>query len=326
MTPTQVATAPDGTAIHEVAIASAALQARVLSFGASLRDLRLAGVAHPLVLGFEDPAAYLRQPGCLGAIVGPVANRISNARFELDGRRYALDDNDNGATLHGGSQGSAWLNWTIDQITPQSVEMSLTLPDLHMGFPGPLHIGVEYRVEGAALTVTLRAQSPVAAVSTLAPHPYFNLDGRATIDRHRLQILADRRLPLDNGLPTGAPIDVANRPYDLRAARQVPVGLDDHYCLSEVRTDLRRVATVSAGGIAMHVHSTEAGLQAYDAGSLSAPGLGLGGRDMGPRAGLALEPHAWVDAPNQPWQAQAAMAPDVPSVAVSRFSFVRVAR
>ncbi len=297
------------------------LQARVLTFGATLRDLRLDGVTHPLVLGFEDPADYLTQPGCLGAIVGPVANRISGAAFSLAERRYVLDDNNDGTTLHGGRQGTAWLNWTLDQVTPQLVVMSLTLPELHMGFPGPLQLQAEYRVEGAALTVTLRARSPVAAVCSLAPHPYFNLDGRATIEQHQLRILADHRLPLNKGLPVGAPISVAGSAFDLRHPSPVPKGLDDHYCLSKARRDLRPVAEVSAGGITMMLETSEPGLQVYDAGFLSAPGIGLGARDYGPRAGLALEPHAWVDAPNQPWRMQADLTPNDPSLAVSRFSF-----
>lgn len=41
----------------------------------------------------------------LGAIVGRVANRISNASFALDGKEYKLNPTVGTTTLHGGIRG-----------------------------------------------------------------------------------------------------------------------------------------------------------------------------------------------------------------------------
>ena len=44
-----------------------------------------------------------------GGIIGRVANRISNARFNLEGTSYYLDKNDGESCLHGGKNGLSWV-------------------------------------------------------------------------------------------------------------------------------------------------------------------------------------------------------------------------
>ena len=44
----------DGTGIDEVVIAGGGLTVSIITWGAVVRDLRLDGVGHPLVLGFDD--------------------------------------------------------------------------------------------------------------------------------------------------------------------------------------------------------------------------------------------------------------------------------
>ncbi len=324
MTVTTLMTAPDGSDIQQVALENAHLSARILTFGATLMDLRLSGVAHPLVLGFDAVEDYVTRNAYLGPVVGPVANRVSGGRLTMGGTTHQLDQNENGNTLHGGSLGTAMLNWQLVKADAASATLQITLPDGHMGFPGPIDITAEYLLTGAGLDIRLTALSSVMTVCALAPHPYFNLDGSTDIAGHQLTIHADQRLPLKNGLPNGAPVPVRQTAYDLRNGADVPVGLDDHFCLSDNRTLMRPVASLQVAGLRMEVHSTEAGVQVYDAGAMDLPGLGLEGRSYGARAGLAIEPHPWVDGPNQPWRAQVDLRPNVPTTAHSRFAFTRL--
>lgn len=46
----------------------------------------------------------------LGASVGRVANRISNAEFKLDGVVHKLEKNNGNHCLHGGSRGFGKVN------------------------------------------------------------------------------------------------------------------------------------------------------------------------------------------------------------------------
>ena len=56
-------TLPDGRAVQAVTLTSGRLVARVLTLGAIVQDLRLSGVAHPLVLGSPDPTRYAAEMG-----------------------------------------------------------------------------------------------------------------------------------------------------------------------------------------------------------------------------------------------------------------------
>src|SRR3546814_14044262 len=79
-------TAEDET-VYRVKIAGGGLTAHVLTWGAVIQDLRLEGHAPPLVLGFESFDDYPRHSPYFGATPGRCANRITNGRFDLDGKR-----------------------------------------------------------------------------------------------------------------------------------------------------------------------------------------------------------------------------------------------
>ena len=76
---------PDGTAIDEVVIAAGDLTVNVISFGAVIRDVRLAGVDHPLVLGFDRLEDYVNHSPHFGAVAGRSANRIAGGRLPSTG-------------------------------------------------------------------------------------------------------------------------------------------------------------------------------------------------------------------------------------------------
>lgn len=298
-----------------------ALRLTALPRGAALRDIRLAGTAHSLILGHDDPSRYDENPRYMGVIVGRVANRIARGLAVIDGHRYQLDRNEGGIqTLHGGRDGSSARLWQVARHEADLLEFSDTLPDGHMGFPGTLDVSVIYRLDGATLEVEVTARSDAPTICSFAPHLYFNLSGAADISDHRLQVPADTYLPVDNGIPTGGPAPVAGTPWDMRRPVAPPPGIDHNLCLAEAPRALTRIATLEAGGITMEITSTEPGLQIYDGAALSGI-AGLDGRVYGARAGVALEPQRWPDAVNNTWRAQTDLAPGDTFHALSRFSF-----
>ncbi|SLN28686.1 Aldose 1-epimerase precursor [Roseivivax jejudonensis] len=327
MTGQLVGQTPEGREIHEIGIASDALEARILTYGASIRDLRLAGVAHPLVLGFDDAADYAREMPYMGAIVGRVANRIAEGTAEIAGETCRFDLNERGMqTLHGGSDGAGRRVWRIEETGPAHAVLADTLPDGHMGFPGALEVQVRYTIEGGTLTVEITATTDAPTLCAFAPHCYFNLSGAETIDDHLLEIAAETFQPVDaRKIPDGPPISVADTGFDLREPATPPWGVDHNYCLAEIRRAPRDVLTLRAGGVEMRIETSEPGMQVYDGGGLDITGArGLGGRNYGARGGLALEPQAWVDAANQGMRAQVDLFPGEPYRALSRFAFARV--
>jgi len=95
------------SSLHEAKIRSKTLEARILTYGASLCELRLANIPYSLVLGFPDAKDYHMCSGHFGAIAGPVANRIAGGMATLDGKMLSFAMNENKLnTLHGGAVGT----------------------------------------------------------------------------------------------------------------------------------------------------------------------------------------------------------------------------
>lgn len=318
---------PDGRKVQCIALQGPQLAARILTLGAIVQDLRLAGVAHPLVLGFPQLAPYLDARGrYVGAVVGRFANRIGGARFQLDGQPHQLTANEAANQLHGGADGLHQQLWQIEDLAPDQVTLSATLPDGHMGYPGRLLVRAQISVAADALVLTLQAESDAATPCSLAHHGYFILDDSGDIRRHRLQVEAAHWLPVDDHLiPTGQIAAVADSRFDFRSLRQIGPGPYDHnLCLGSGRAPLRRVAQLQGQtGLNMVLETTEPGLQIYDGRHFNTKGLQ--GRHYGPHAGLALETQFWPDAPNQPGFPDAILRPGQPWQAQTRYRFHRPA-
>ena len=107
-------TLADGDEIHEVSIADGDLSASILTLGARVRDLRLAGIDHPLVLGFDSVEAYLAHGPYFGAICGRCANRIGRGRARSKAAPTNCRSNENGRHhLHGGFNGFSARPWRL---------------------------------------------------------------------------------------------------------------------------------------------------------------------------------------------------------------------
>lgn len=292
-----------GNRVEAVEIAAGGLRATVLTLGATVQDLRLAGADWPLVLGADSPAAYAGPLLYAGAIVGPVANRIAGASAVIAGRRHVFEANEGGTTtLHSGAGGLHARLWRIETAAADRVTLGIDLADGEGGFPGNRRITAAFRLVAPGdlvieLTAVTDAESPV----NLAHHGYWTLDGTPDTRRHRLRVAADHYLPVDATLiPTGEMRPVAGTGFDLRAGCRLADAppLDHNFCLSGARRGLTEAAElVGASGIRLRLATTEVGLQVYD-GRHFAPGAD--GRGHVPHAGIALEAQGWPDAPNRP--------------------------
>lgn len=298
----------DGAPVQRITLSNGTLTAVLLTRGAVLQDLRLAGVPHALVVGSPDPAAYAGALEYFGAIVGPVANRIAGGAAVLNGRRHDFEKNERGRTLHSGPSGTHARNWEIDLVTPAQAVLTLNLPDGTGGFPGNRAIAARYALV-AEDTLELRVAATTDADTWInfASHAYWNLDGTPTLAGHRLRVAADRYLPTDGtALVTGEIAAVAGTPFDFREARAIGPGteprLDHNFCLADRRRPMAEALTLTgASGLAMTVSTTEPGVQIFDAGPIDGGGAqDHAGRPIGGFCGLAIEPQGWPDAPNRP--------------------------
>lgn len=309
-------------------------EARILTWGAVLRDLRVPARTGPprgVVLGFERLQPYLDQPGNLGAVIGRYANRIAGARFELDGMEVRLRANEGPNMLHGGPVGFGRRLWSLVGQTEASCDLALVSEDGDMGFPGRLVAVARYELRApGTLRLSLEAFADRPTPVNLTTHSYYNLDGSPDVRDHRLEIEADAFTPVDVALlPTGEVLPVAATPFDFREPRTLREPLGPGYDVNLVLSDgpadgsVRRAATLSSerGGLQMELWTTEPGLQLYDGHKLAVAAAGHGGAAYGRFAGLALEPQRFPDGPNRPGFPPSILRPGLVSRQLSELRF-----
>lgn len=310
-------------------ISGGGLTARILSWGATLQSLVPNWQDFSVIVGAQDPAAYRAELLYFGAIVGPVANRIADGRFTLDGRAFTLDRNEAGrTTLHGGAKGFGERNWGIIDAGPDFVTLQIVYPDGLCGFPGPITTAVTYRLPGdGVLEIEIAGHAAADALFNPAFHGYWNLDGGPDILDHRLTVAADRYTPVDDRLiPLGEAATVADTAFDYRTAQPIAKDIDHNLCTGQERGPIRHVATLEGTKNRLTLATTEPGLQVYAAAnSPSGAWAGLSGKPFGPNAGIALEPQLWPDAPNNPGFPSARIAAGEPITQLSRFRLTPVA-
>ncbi len=324
---TDFGTTSDGAKVAAVRLQAGELTAVVLTRGAILQDLRLAGVPYSLTLGSDSLAAYEGPMGYFGALVGPVANRIGGAQALVAGRPCRFAANEGANLLHSGATGLHAQTWEIVAAQADALRLRLRLPDGLGGFPGNRTIEARYALAGASLTLELSATSDAPTLMNIANHSYWTLDGGPDIRGHFLQVAAARYTPVDAALlPTGAALPVAGV-FDLRAGRELDLseGYDHNFCLADAPGPLRFAAELRGRkGVRMVLETTEPGLQVYDGrGLATAPYPGHAGQPYGAHAGIALEAQRWPDAPAHPGFPSIALAAGDRYSQLTRWSFAR---
>jgi aldose 1-epimerase len=292
-------TTASGQAVQVVTLSSAALTARVLTFGAVLQDVRLAGLDRGLTLGSDSVADYEGPMLYHGALIAPVANRIAGNSATIDGvtHRFSAGPGQR-HILHSGSAGTQLKVWRLLDAGPLKVTLCCDLPDGEGGFPGHRQVQVTYSVDGETLRMEVTAKTDRLSLFNAANHSYWNLDGTESWQGHSLRVAADHYLPTtDEVLPTGEIASVTGTEFDFRAGKVAGPGarsLDHCFCLSAERVDLRPVLTLAGlSGLTMTLSTTEPGVQVYDGRGAARPG-------RKPGEGVAVEAQGWPDAPNHP--------------------------
>ncbi|WP_296423134.1 aldose epimerase family protein [Yoonia sp.] len=309
-------TTKTGRDVHKITLRAGDLTVQLLTWGAVIQDIRLDGIDRSLTLGSDNLADYEGAMRHHGALIGPVANRISNARVRLDGMMYELERNEKGHIhLHSGAQATHLQVWDVAEVTQDSATLTLRLPDGMCGLPGNRQISATFTVTApATLTMTVTGRTDTKTLMNLANHSYWNLDGAPTWAGHRLRMAADHFLPCTpDNYPTGDVAEVAGTAMDFTTEREMIAGapaLDHNFCLSYTRQPLRDVLWLTGqSGVQMTLATTEPGLQIYD------------GRTT--YAGVAIEAQCWPDAPNNRDFPSIILAPDDTYRQTTSWSFPR---
>lgn len=249
-----------------------------------------------------------------GAIIGRVANRISKGKITLAGKTFELDKNDGQNTLHGGEEGFHYKDWRLTKMGDSSVLFTLISPDGDGGFPGQLYVRIIYTVKSNnSLVIDYESKTEQATYLNLTNHAFFNLNGKGTILKHKLQINAERYTPINQALiPTGKIDSVKGTPLDFNALQEIgsrinsdhqqlkyAKGYDFNYVLDAGIGEVAATAIGDESGIRMRVYTKEPGLQFYSGNFMKGDNLLRSGADHY-RTAFCLETQHFPDSPNQP--------------------------
>lgn len=338
-------TTKDGKEVYAFVLENAkGMKARVINFGAILVNLYVPdakGNIEDVVLGFDNLEGYYGNGSFFGATIGPNANRIGNAKFEINGKTYQVDVNDGPNNLHSHIELAYHKRvWDAAINNDNSVTFSLEAQDGDMGFPGNKKISVTYSLsDDNELKLAYHATSDVDTLINMTNHTYFNLSGHKAgkIEDHILTLHASNYTPVVPGaIPTGEIASVAGTPMDFTTAKPVgqdinsdfeqlklTFGYDHNWVIDNADGTLREIAVLEdpKSGRKMKTFTTLPGVQFY-AGNCISKENGKDGAVYEPRTGMCLETQYYPDAINKPQFPSAVFGPDRVYDAVTVYQFV----
>ncbi len=255
------------------------------------------GVFEDIALGYDETAPYEVNKKCFGAPVGRYANRISNAKFVLNGKEYELDKNDETNCLHGGNfrYNCCMYNTECEESGEEDkIIFSRHSPDGEQGFPGNLDYSVIYVLDDEdRLTIEYNAKCDQDTIINFTNHTYFNLGkgGHKCPDvlNQEVQIEADYYTPVDDILiPTGELKELAGTALDFREFKKlgdgigkkdaygnVVTGYDHNFALrTNGKYAVRKAAQFrdNSTGRIMEVFTDQPGMQLYTANDIDMDG------------------------------------------------------
>jgi aldose 1-epimerase len=337
---------PDGTSVDLYTLADGPVEARITNYGGIIVSLKVPdkkGTSEDIVLGFDNLDGYVannNQKGgaFFGAIIGRYANRIANASFTLDGKKYSVPRNDGANSLHGGPHGFNNVVWKGKPID-NGVELTYLSKDGEAGYPGNLWVRVRYTLNKGDLRIDYSATTDKNTVLNLTNHSYFNLagQGRGNILNHQLELDASRFTPVDSTLiPTGELKSVDSTPFDFRKSTAIGErieahddqlrtghGYDHNWVLDSAGGKLAEAAEAyePSSGRVLRVLTTQPGIQFYSGNFLDGSIKGKGGVAYEHRSGFCLETQHFPDSPNKPSFPSTELKPGQRFHSVTVFSF-----
>ena len=299
----------------------------VCEFGATLTSVQVpekSGEISEVTLGHHHFEGYLKQNPFLGSTVGRYANRIADGKFSIDGVAHQVAQNNNGQHLHGGIEGldrKLWKATYLRRENAGALHLTYRSPAGEEQYPGNLDLSVTFTLpdDQNAVYIQFQGQTDAATLCTLTNHAFFNLAGQGSILDHRVQIFADRFIPISEKLiPSGERQPVEGTPFDFRQPKRIGERISQHdaqlqrargydHCYdlglpasSEPTLRLAARVTEPTLGRSLEVLTDAPGLQFYSGNFLDGTVQGRWAKPFGFRQGFCLEPGLFPDSPNQP--------------------------
>lgn len=319
------------------------VEAKITNFGAALVSLYVPdkdGKTEDIVLGFDTAEGYFDNPSFFGVTIGPSANRIAGAAFELNGKKYQIAANDGENNLHSDMDNGYHKRVWKAEAGENDLTLTLEGKDGEMGFPGNKKITMVYSLsDDNGLKLKYHAISDAETIINLTNHTYFNLAGHksGSIEGQFLQLYAGKYTHvLPGAIPTGEIRAVAGTPLDFIQMKMIGKeigadfeqlklvqGYDHNFVVDGYDGTMRQIAEAAdeKSGRRMKVFSDLPGVQFY-AGNCISPQDGKDGAHYEPRFGFCLETHYFPDNIHHPNFPQAVFGPGKEYHAETIYQFV----
>ena len=303
----------------------------ISNFGATITSIKIPdknGKLTDVVQGYDNVTPYELSPiGHAGGTIGPVANKISGAKFTLGNRIYELEANkDNHTThCHGGSDGFDVKLWDAKELS-DGIEFSYLKKDMENGYPGNILVKVTYKFDNDnKLHINYQATTDKDTLINMTNHTYFNLDGSEntkenSIYEHVVTLPNSKSITENNeiSIPTGKIMDVKNTPFDFSKPRKIGEvinnnsdqlkiggGFDHNFIIENYDgKTLIEAANIKSPktGIGVSVLTNLPGFQFYSANHLGKKEQPMGktGTRYEKRSALCVEPQFFPNAINTP--------------------------
>ena len=300
----------EGTEVFLYTIENDRIRFSVTDYGATLVSFIYKPLGRDIVEGYESVEDYISHDTYLGASIGRTANRIEKGIFTLNGKTYHIPVNNNGNANHGGIHG---FNSRIfdTEVTDNAVIFRYVSPDGEEGYPGTLHVTIEYRLREDGLAIISKGKADADTLFAYTSHSYFNLDESENAMNHILQIPSDFYCPIDeNGLTLDRVAGVENTPFDFRTAHKAGErieekdiqleygnGYDHHYPIPG--NGMRTMAALRGRDLSLRMSSDFPGFHLYTANWLNGA-KGKNGHVYPARSAICLEAEYCPNAINYP--------------------------
>lgn len=295
-----------GEGVYRYTISNGEYSASVLNLGAILQSFRFRD--HDVVLGFDSLDGYRSQTGYMGQVVGPIANRIENGSFTVDGKSYQLHRNENGkTTLHSCEMNFGDMKWKMTGHSDASVSLSL-VAEPRGGFDQRFEVMATYFLtDDGQLIIDYQVMSDGRCPINITNHAYFNLgdgDVRDTV----LTFPGRKYVDVDSDLIAQRECDSIGTDYDFNAPHAIGERKDGKYdtCFS-----LDGVLVAEKNGLRLSMRTTMPAFQLYTAEFLSSGLDGKNGRPYRAFDGFALESSYYPNFMNRDGFAGAYVEPGV---------------
>ncbi len=288
------------------------MKMEVLTLGGIIRSIIMPN-GEDIVLGYDDITQYYDDDAYFGAAVGRYANRISGAKFELNGVTYSLDKNCGDNTLHGGFKGLTSRNFEY-RIHENTIKLYYTLLDMSDNFPGDLDIEIDYTLtDDNELIIEYTAVSSKDTIINLTNHTYFNLNGQnGNVLGQKLKINSSKITFNDeNSVPTGEIIDITGTAMDFTEFKEIGRdinaddinikhggGYDHNYIVNDTN-ELVLFAEAIGEKASFEAYTDSPCVQLYT-GNFISDRNGKYGKTYSVHSGFCLETGEYPDAINKP--------------------------